>query len=132
MNYAEFVAKIEWEGGVLDALDYGLKHADLVGDDEITRDLRSVWAELERRYAEHLAVIARCAQGASIGSPSPGGGFPVNARTCRPSSRPSAGCEWAQEMIRTHRPTKCETCGLYAIWVPRKADPADSGDGRRP
>jgi hypothetical protein len=26
--------------------------------------------------------------------------------------------EWAIEMGRTHKQTKCAGCGLYAIWIP--------------
>ena len=27
---------------------------------------------------------------------------------------------WAEQKSRTHRTVKCPTCGLYAIWVPKK------------
>lgn len=47
-------AKIEWEGGSLaDALDYGIRVADMPeGDEELTAawtDLEEAWAEFERR-----------------------------------------------------------------------------------
>jgi len=28
--------------------------------------------------------------------------------------------EWAEEMMRTHRSTKCKDCGRYAVWVKKK------------
>lgn len=31
-----------------------------------------------------------------------------------------AHAEWAERKARTHRQTKCPTCGLWAIWVPKK------------
>ncbi len=49
MDKADFVSKIEWEGGIYDALEYGLKHTDLdEGEDD---SLRSAWAEAEALYA---------------------------------------------------------------------------------
>ncbi len=30
--------------------------------------------------------------------------------------------QWASVKIRTHTQKRCETCGLYVIWVPRGAD----------
>ena len=29
--------------------------------------------------------------------------------------------EWADEMSKTHRCTRCPDCGYWAIWVPKKA-----------
>lgn len=28
--------------------------------------------------------------------------------------------DWAKHMGKTHRQTRCEGCGLYAIWEPKK------------
>jgi hypothetical protein len=28
--------------------------------------------------------------------------------------------EWADEMSKTHRSTRCRYCGLFAVWVPRR------------
>ena len=27
---------------------------------------------------------------------------------------------WAEEMAKTHRQKQCPTCGLFAIWVPKR------------
>ena len=27
---------------------------------------------------------------------------------------------WGYEMLRTHRQVRCDGCGLWAIWVPKK------------
>ena len=43
----DFAAKIEWEGGIYAALDYGLKSSDLDPDDESVKDLREAWRALE-------------------------------------------------------------------------------------
>lgn len=32
--------------------------------------------------------------------------------------------EWAERMNETHRQTRCPTCRLWAIWVPRETEPA--------
>jgi hypothetical protein len=29
--------------------------------------------------------------------------------------------EWAARKARTHRQTRCPTCDLFAIWVPKKS-----------
>ena len=48
MNRADFLAKIEWEGGVYDALVYGLKPDDLdEGEDD---GLRQEWGALVAIY----------------------------------------------------------------------------------
>lgn len=31
----------------------------------------------------------------------------------------TAYMEWAATMSKTHRQTKCKTCGKWAVWVPR-------------
>ena len=28
--------------------------------------------------------------------------------------------KWAKKMARTHKQKRCDTCGLFAIWVPKK------------
>ena len=48
MSADDFVSKIIWEGGVLDALDYGLRAESIQeGSDDA---LRSAWAELQSAY----------------------------------------------------------------------------------
>ncbi len=27
--------------------------------------------------------------------------------------------DWAEKMSRTHRSTRCPTCGFYAVWLPK-------------
>lgn len=57
-NYTEkdiaTLNKIEWEGGVLEALDYGIK-----SDDFDNMELRQVWKELEehRKEIEKLSPV---------------------------------------------------------------------------
>jgi hypothetical protein len=46
MSAERFVSKIECEGGVIEALEYGLRHTDLDPDDEGSADLRAKWFEL--------------------------------------------------------------------------------------
>lgn len=29
--------------------------------------------------------------------------------------------EWAEEMTKTHRSTRCPGCRLYKIWIPKEA-----------
>jgi hypothetical protein len=31
--------------------------------------------------------------------------------------------EWAEQMAKTHRCTKCPDCHLWAIWVPKETQP---------
>ena len=52
MTAKDFAAKIEWEGGVSDALDYGLKHTALDPNDSESADLRSKWKEIEDAWSE--------------------------------------------------------------------------------
>lgn len=49
MDEAEFVAKIEWEGGIIDALDYGLKP-----DDCEPGPMRDAWAALYAKWKDLL------------------------------------------------------------------------------
>lgn len=44
---SDLAAKVDWEGGIFEALEYGIT-ADEMPDDE----LRVLWADLERRYSE--------------------------------------------------------------------------------
>lgn len=45
MTKEEFAAKVDWEGGVADAVDYGLKASDLPAD--APAKVRAAWAALE-------------------------------------------------------------------------------------
>lgn len=48
MTLGQFAAKVEWEGGVIEALRYGLKSSDLsVDDDPDAQRLLDVWSALE-------------------------------------------------------------------------------------
>lgn len=58
MTPARFAGKVEWEGGVFEALDYGLEHTRLDPDDSAAAELRAAWAELERLYAPVAAQAA--------------------------------------------------------------------------
>ena len=47
MTLVEFCAKVEWEGGVIEALTYGLKESDLDGiTDPLAVELREIWTSL--------------------------------------------------------------------------------------
>ena len=59
MTPARFASKVEWEGGVQDALDYGLKATDLDPEDPNSRELREAWGELERIYREQYQPAER-------------------------------------------------------------------------
>lgn len=52
MTAEDFAAKVEWEGGVTSALDYGLKATDLPenSDDPLTADLRAAWTALQGKW----------------------------------------------------------------------------------
>lgn len=47
MNKQEIAAKIEWEGGIAGALEWGLKIDDISEDDP---ELRTAFAELYQRW----------------------------------------------------------------------------------
>lgn len=49
MTPEDFLGKVEWEGGIDEALDYGLRASDLDGSDP---ELSEAWATLERLHAE--------------------------------------------------------------------------------
>lgn len=59
MNVADFAAKVEWEGGVIDTLEYGLTSAHLDPADDAARPLRQAWAALETAYAALRPLIDR-------------------------------------------------------------------------
>ena len=62
MSTADFAAKVEWEGGVEGALEYGLKHTDLDPGDESVAELRAKWRELEEIYGELEALSDEAAR----------------------------------------------------------------------
>ena len=45
--------KIEWEGGILEALDYGIKTADMPESDT---ELTEAWAKLEASFRQTAAL----------------------------------------------------------------------------
>ncbi len=51
--------KVDWEGGVIDALVYGLHATHLDPDDETSKPLREAWAALEAAYREHYEPLER-------------------------------------------------------------------------
>lgn len=53
MSPFDFASKIDWEGGVMSALDYGLKHDELDPNDPASAKLREAWKELETVHREH-------------------------------------------------------------------------------
>lgn len=50
MGPFDFAAKIDWEGGIVGALDYGLQHTELDPDDDASITLRDAWRRLEHVY----------------------------------------------------------------------------------
>jgi hypothetical protein len=52
MSAKDFFAKVESEGGTLNALDYGLKYTDLNPDDPEGTNLRTAWQALEDKYQQ--------------------------------------------------------------------------------
>lgn len=46
MKAEDFLAKVDWEGGIDAALDYGLSASDIEDDDD--SELREAWETLER------------------------------------------------------------------------------------
>ena len=51
---AAVVGKVEWEGGILGALDYGLRAEHLPENDT---ELRQAWAALEAKYLEMTPLV---------------------------------------------------------------------------
>lgn len=56
MTEAQFASKVDWEGGILGALDYGLTHEDLIDQDS---ELAKAVAALEEAYRPVDALAAR-------------------------------------------------------------------------
>ncbi len=50
----EVAQRIAWEGGVLDAIEYGISHDQI--DDP---GLRTLWRQLEMRYKALTPIISR-------------------------------------------------------------------------
>lgn len=48
-NREELAGKIDWEGGLEDALDYGIKLDDLPEDDT---ELRTAWEPMQKAWEE--------------------------------------------------------------------------------
>lgn len=57
MTAEEFASKISWEGGVTEALEYGLKSSELDPDDEASRELRAAWIRAEGLWEEMRLAI---------------------------------------------------------------------------
>lgn len=55
MSLQEFAVKVEWEGGIAGALEYGLKHTDLDPADPDAAELATHWKALEEVYRDHGA-----------------------------------------------------------------------------
>ena len=53
MTPARFAAKVEWEGGILEALDYGLAPADVTEG-----PLRDLWSKLSSLYRQMQPILA--------------------------------------------------------------------------
>lgn len=52
MTVEEFSSKVEWEGGIFGALEYGLHADQLDSEDSASTELRKAWADLESAYNE--------------------------------------------------------------------------------
>ncbi len=59
MSPRDFAEKVDWEGGVFAALEYGLHATDLDPSDPASVKLREAWAELERVHRDVLAPAVR-------------------------------------------------------------------------
>jgi hypothetical protein len=53
MTEDQFAAKVEHEGGILEALQYGLRASDLKDPNS---ELGKAWAELQRVYTDELTA----------------------------------------------------------------------------
>jgi len=53
MNTEEFAGKVEWEGGIEEALQYGLRSTDIDDNPE----LEAAWAEMEKVWAEWQVYV---------------------------------------------------------------------------
>ena len=54
MTPQEFVRKVDWEGGVIDALDYGLRAKDM---DDSNPAFKAGWQELERLWLDFEPML---------------------------------------------------------------------------
>lgn len=52
MSEQDFAQKVQWEGGVTEALEYGL-----IGPDVVPGELRDKWVELEQVWLTHAAPL---------------------------------------------------------------------------
>ena len=57
----EFALKVEWEGGVVDALDYGLRASDL---DDSNPTLKALWLDIEQQWLESFEPAVRALEDA--------------------------------------------------------------------
>ena len=60
MTLEDFLAKVSWEGGVFEALEYGLHHTHLDPNDTGSIEVRTIWQELEnihRGMADRIKAI---------------------------------------------------------------------------
>jgi hypothetical protein len=57
MSRERLASKVEWEGGVLAALEYGIR-SDLIQD----ADIRTLWQDLETRYLELTPIVDQLEQ----------------------------------------------------------------------
>lgn len=55
MNEERFASKVEYEGGIFDALDYGLRSTDL---DDQDSDLAVAWEALEKAFDNMRPALA--------------------------------------------------------------------------
>jgi len=67
MTPADFLSKVEYEGGVMEALEYGLHATDLDADDDASSTLRAAWARLEDVYRDHMAPAVSAVESALNG-----------------------------------------------------------------
>lgn len=49
----DFISKIDWEGSVEDALQYGLKS----GDYDLPKHIAEMWDELSEKYKEFFGMV---------------------------------------------------------------------------
>lgn len=56
MNRADFAAKVEWEGGIFEALEYGLHSDDI---DDTDQELQDAWSALETAYGNMVPLIGK-------------------------------------------------------------------------
>lgn len=59
MTARRFAAKVDWEGGVVDALEYGLHATHLDPDDETSKPLREAWSALEAAWQNAKPLIGK-------------------------------------------------------------------------